>query len=93
MFNDSNWGGYLLYNFWPGQMIFMDGHTHVFGEELTKEYLDVTSLAPGWESTLDKYAVGWIIIPTDSDLAQELETLSNWFVTYEDSTAVIFERK
>ncbi len=93
MFNDSNWGGYLLYNFWPGQKIFMDGHTHVFGEELTKEYLDVISLAPGWEGTLDKYAVGWIIIPMDSPLAQELEQLPNWSITYTDSTAVIFERK
>jgi hypothetical protein len=92
MFNDSNWGGYLLYNLWPEQKIFMDGHTHVFGEELTKEYLNVINLTPGWEEILDKYTVEWIIIPTNSPLAQAFRLLPNWKVAYEESTTIIYEK-
>lgn len=93
MFNAFDWGGYLLFELWPDQQIFMDGHTHIFGEELTKEYVTVTGLDKGWEEILGKYQVQLVIMPEDSELVRQLESQADWQVIYADSTTVILQRR
>ncbi len=36
LFNEFDWGGYILLKTWPQYQIFMDGHTHIYGEEFNK---------------------------------------------------------
>jgi hypothetical protein len=42
MFNEFDWGGYLVLTLSPRRQIFMDGHTHIYGEALTREYETVS---------------------------------------------------
>ena len=93
MFNEFDWGGYLLLNLWPHQQIFMDGFTHIYGEVLTREYQQVISLETGWEEILKKYDVNWVIIRVNTALAKKLSVSPEWIKEYEDQTAVIFVRK
>lgn len=93
MFNEFDWGGYLLLKLWPRQQIFMDGHTHIYGEELTKEYERVIALAPGWEDVLAKYDVTWAIIRQNAPLVDALSGTDEWDVAYEDDTAAILTRR
>ena len=93
MFNEFTWGGYLLYRLWPEQLVFIDGQTDFYGEALTREYLQVKDVDAGWENVLDKYQVGWVIIPSSAHLASELRELPGWEPIYEDSTAQIFRRE
>jgi len=93
MFNEFDWGGYLLLNLWPNQQIFMDGHTHIYGEVLTREYERVITLGNGWVEILNKYDVKWIIIRTHTSLANQLASSPNWKTAYKDKTAIIFVRK
>ena len=62
MFNEFDWGGYLLLRLWPTYQIFMDGHTHIYGEALTREYEQVLAQSDGWQKILNKYDVRWAII-------------------------------
>jgi hypothetical protein len=93
MFNEFDWGGYLLLKLWPRYQIFMDGHTHIYGEALTREYEQVISLGNGWQQILNKYDVKWILIRVNTPLANALGASADWTPTYEDQTAVIFMRK
>lgn len=93
MFNEFDWGGYLLLRLWPTQQIFMDGHTHIYGEALTREYERVITLDEGWEDILETYDVDWVIMRQNSPLVRALSTLENWEVAYEDKTAVILVRR
>jgi hypothetical protein len=93
MFNEFDWGGYLLLNLWPNQQIFMDGHTHIYGEKLTREYEQVITQGKGWEVILNKYNVKWIIIRVNTSLAKALSSSTGWTPAYEDKTAIIFVRK
>jgi hypothetical protein len=93
MFNEFDWGGYLLLRLWPDQQIFMDGHTHIYGEALTREYEQVITLSPGWEDILQKYDVNWVIMRRNTPLVKALSTLDNWQTAYEDPTAVILVRR
>jgi hypothetical protein len=88
-FNHFPWGGYLLYRLWPEERVFIDGQTDFYGEALTRQYEQVITLSPGWESVIDQYAVGWVLVPPDSPLANELVKRTGWQVVYEDETAVV----
>jgi len=93
MFNEFDWGGYLLLNLWPSQQIFMDGHTHIYGEELTREYEDVVTLRTSWENILTKYNIEWIIMRANAPLINTLASSGNWSIAYQDNTATILIRK
>ena len=90
-FNEFDWGGYLLYRLWPEQKIFMDGHTHIYGDALSREYVSVVELDPGWEAILDKYQIEWVILRSGQPLASALAQ-AGWQVIYDDDIAVIFQR-
>lgn len=91
MFNEFDWGGYVLLKLWPSQQIFMDGHTHIYGEALTREYEQVIALNEGWENILTKYDVTWAIVRTDAPLVIALST-NGWQEVYRDETAVVLAK-
>lgn len=93
MFNEFDWGGYLLLKLWPTQQIFMDGHTHIYGEKLTREYEHVITLSKDWEDILKKYDIKWVIVRREASLAKALTASGNWTSAYEDATAIILTRK
>ena len=93
MFNEFDWGGYLLLNLWPSQQIFMDGHTHIYGEELTREYEDVVTLRTGWENILTKHKIEWIIMRANAPLINTLASSDNWSIAYQDNTTTILIHK
>jgi hypothetical protein len=93
MFNEFDWGGYLLLRLWPRYQVFMDGHTHIYGEELTKEYERVITLGADWEKILAKYDVTWTIVRANSPLIEALYATGDWLIAYQDQTAVILTRK
>ena len=93
MFNEFDWGGYLLLNLWPDQEVFMDGSTHIYGEELTREYERVITMDLGWEDILAKYNVTWVILRANTPLARTLSTSGDWKMVYSDPTSSILVRE
>jgi hypothetical protein len=91
MFNHFVWGGYILFREWPKQLVFIDGQTDFYGEALTREYVRVVNLEPGWKNILNKYNVTWALLPADSPLAEALAA-QNWHELYGDATAVILKK-
>lgn len=89
-FNYFPWGGYLLYRLWPEQLVFIDGQTDFYGEELTRQYERVITLQPGWQGIFHKYNINWVIMPADSPLAAYLNENDAWETIYQDQAAAIF---
>lgn len=92
MFNEFNWGGYLLYRLWPEQRVFLDSQTDFYGEALVRKYNQVITAGEGWESILIQYDVNWVIVRADSALAHALRADGTWRIVYQDPLAVIFSR-
>lgn len=88
-FNYFPWGGYLLYRTWPEMLVFIDGQTDFYGEELTRKYEKVITLSPGWEDVLHIYQVSWVLMPTQSELIQHLQELGGWNAVYQDQISTI----
>lgn len=91
MFNDFDWGGYLLLHLSPRQQIFMDGHTHIYGEALTREYETIVTLGKGWQDILEKHEVEWAIVRVDSPVSTSLKN-NSWAIIYQDQTSVILRK-
>jgi hypothetical protein len=91
MFNEFDWGGYLLLKLKPSQQIFMDGHTHIYGEALTREYETVVTVGKDWQKIFDKYQIEWAIIRENAPIAGALEEL-HWKIVYQDDTAVVLHK-
>jgi len=92
MFNEFNWGGYILYQTWPKQKVFLDSQSDFYGEALMRDYEQIISARGDWESQLEKYKIDWLIIPVNSSLGIRLSENQNWETTYKDGTSVIIRR-
>jgi hypothetical protein len=92
MFNDYDWGGYLMLAM-PERKAFIDGRNDIYGEELLREYLRIVSVHPKWEEVIEKYGVGWVIVPSNKALATYLALRSDWKPVYIDSAAAIFAKR
>ncbi len=91
MFNNFDWGGYLIFNLWPEKKVFIDGQTDVYGEALTRKYEQIITLKSDWENILPEYDVRWAIIPPNWPLSDALRK-AGWRELYRDKTAAIFGR-
>jgi hypothetical protein len=92
MFNEFNWGGYLLYRLWPEQRVFLDSQTDFYGEALVRKYEQAITASAGWENVLSRYNVSWVILPQKARLISVLEK-EGWVTIYKDDTAVILKDK
>jgi hypothetical protein len=91
LFNDFDWGGYLIYRLYPSTRVSIDGRTQVY-ESVLREYMRTWFLAPGWESFLEECDPEVVVWPAEAPLASMLRRLPQWQVVFEDDTAVVFHR-
>jgi hypothetical protein len=92
MFNEFNWGGYLLHRLWSRQLVFMDSQTDFYGESLTRDYSQIIHAESGWQAILQNYEIDWVIIQSDSPLAHALEDELHWRILYRDKTSSILRK-
>jgi hypothetical protein len=87
IFNDYNWGGYLIYNL-PEAPVFVDGRTDLYGDEILNDYLEVIFCKEDWQETLDKHGLEVLVIRSDSCL-KGLALGEGWKVLYLDEKSVV----
>jgi hypothetical protein len=92
MFNNDEFGDYLIYRGYPTYKVFFDGRSDMYGPALMKEYYKVINFRPGWERVLEKYHIGWIFFDSGSRFSTFLLKDSNWVLIYSDKVADIFVR-
>jgi len=93
MFNNDEFGDYIIYASWPEYRVFVDGRIDMYGVEITKEYFKVIRIEPGWDNVLRKYDINWIIYNNKSALSRFLLERNDWKLIYSDKVANIFVRR
>lgn len=93
MFNEFTWGGYLLYRLWPEKEVYIDAQSDFYGEELTREFLQIAEAEPGWAEQLEHHDIQWIVLAPTRPLAPWLDESTEWEAVYRDETAVIWVRQ
>lgn len=94
LYNDYNFGGYLLWKLDPRRKVFVDGRLEVYGPGgHLDEYLRVSNGAPGWPGILDRYRVNTCVVRADRPIAQQLDKSGVWEMVYFDYNAAVFLRQ
>ncbi|MGH7794011.1 MAG: hypothetical protein ACREQ2_03790 [Candidatus Binatia bacterium] len=90
MFNNDEFGDYIIYAAWPKYKVFIDGRTDMYGAVRVKEYIKVSLAQGGWESILEKYNITWVFHDPNSVLSKLLLERQEWKLVYSDNVANIF---
>jgi hypothetical protein len=93
MFNNDEFGDYIIFAAWPNYLVFMDGRSDMYGEKLGSAYLNVANVQPGWKEIVSKFDISWIIFDTHSALTAALRDQPDWQPIYSDQVATIFVKK
>jgi hypothetical protein len=90
MFNDDEFGDYIIYSAYPQYRVFIDSRVDMHGSQKLKDYLTMVYFRPGWEKIVEKYNINWIIVSSDSILSRYLLERNDWKLIYADKVARIF---
>jgi len=90
MFNDDEFGDYLIYAAWPEYKVFFDGRSDMYGETWGRQYLKVANIQPGWEKVIAENRITWVFSSARSPLSTILLENKEWKLIYTDNVAHIY---
>jgi hypothetical protein len=90
MFNNDEFGDYLIFAAWPAYRVFMDGRTDMYGEKYGRAYFRGALAQRGWKEVFEKYEITWVLFDTESPLSAALQEQKDWQIIYSDHVATIF---
>ena len=90
MFDNDEFGDYIIYAAWPKYKVFFDGRSDMYGTDIFKEYYKIIYFKQGWEKTIEKYDITWIIYNANSVFSRFLLQNDEWKLIYADKVANIF---
>jgi hypothetical protein len=93
MFNDDEFGDYIIYSAYPRYKVFIDSRVDMYGVDQFRDYLTMVYFKPGWEKIIEKYEIHWVILNSDSILSRYLKEREDWRLIYSDGVANIFLRR
>lgn len=90
IFNEYNWGGYLIWNLRDFK-IFVDGRTDLFGDEIIGEWVEIINAEENWQKKLDLWEIDYVLIRPDRPLA--LAAAETWKTLINSEELILLERK
>jgi hypothetical protein len=88
VFNDFNWGGYLIWNL--RMPVSIDGRANVYGDQRIDRSLATWNGAPDWHTDPDLQSAGLVVGPNSAPLTQLLRTDPHFQLAYQDKVAAVF---
>lgn len=94
VFGPQWWGDWLAWDGPQPTRVFMTTHVHLAPATVWKDYLRVARGLTGWQQTLDRYAVGTLVVDKTLQvpLVDAVRGVEGWTIVYEDEQGLIAER-
>jgi len=93
LFHHVNWGGALIYAFYPRLQVFIDPRADCYPLEVFYDYLAMHRVDGDWKQVLDRFRINTIAYPQDSELARALRLEPDWRQGYADGQAVVYLKR
>ena len=88
LYNDYNWGGYLI---WALRVpVSIDGRQNLYGDQRIDRSMATWSAQPDWASDAQLTSAGVVIGPVKAALTQVLRMDPRFQLVYEDKVAAVF---
>lgn len=72
IFNNYNYGGYLIYRLAPNSKVFIDGRVDLYGDKLFNDFVDIYEGKSSWKEKFDKLSIDVAIVEEDAPIRQLL---------------------
>jgi hypothetical protein len=93
LFLPDYFAGYVIYYFHPRIRCTIDDRMDFYGETIVRQYQALLSLRPGYEDTLDRWRVRYLLLPEKSGLASALRETPKWQLLFSDGDATVWRRR
>jgi len=90
MFNDYNWGGYLIWHL-RDTPVFVDGRTDLFGDEILNDYVNVISRQFELSAFIEKYEIDFLLVEPGLIPVDVIEN-DDLRIVFEDDVSMIIKR-
>lgn len=88
---DDQWASYLIYRLYPQARVFIDTRYEFFGEEFTRQYLELVDQARHDPAALDPWGVDFLLL-NKARLSRRPMSRPGWLLAYEDAQALLYRR-
>jgi hypothetical protein len=92
IFNDYNWGGYLIWKLYPERRVFIDGRADVYSDAFLFDYVSALNAKPSWREQFQRFDIQTVLIEPRSSLATLLRQDKQWRTVFEDAGSIVFAR-
>ena len=89
LYNTYEWGGYLIWRFWPRMHVFIDGRCEVYLDDLMGQAIAVEDGSEGWPQVLARWDVRMLLVRYRKRDSSHLFSRDGWRCVYWDDVAVI----
>ena len=94
LYNDYDWGGYLIWNLHPRRGVFIDGRAEVYyGKQVFEDAMTLSDAADGWQAALDRRQVDVVLTRLDGKLAAALSGSPGWKTVFTGPVERVFVRR
>lgn len=93
LFNDYDWGGYLINRLYPVVPVFIDGREEFYGGQIFGDYVHIKKADEGWGDLLKQYGVDVVLIWRNSKLAKALGSEDGWREEFTGPVEAVFVRR
>ena len=87
LFNDYNWGGYLIWHL-RDTPVFVDGRTDLFGDEILAEWQQVLQGENGWQEVLLREDISAILLRNERRYTSHFLE-EGWVKVFEDDLSIL----
>lgn len=96
IFNQYEWGGYLIYQFPGEEIVSIDGRNDLYGAAHNRKYIEAMEGIPTWRQTFEEWGVEIALIskgPQGWGLRFVLNADPEWDLAFEGRAALVFVRR
>lgn len=92
LFNEYEWGGYLIYALHPERRVFIDGRADLYGDEWVEEHTRIVRLQADWGEVTRQHDIRLALVKKGGPLAALLDCHPEWAEVYAGEVERLFVR-
>jgi hypothetical protein len=96
VFNDYNYGGYLIYRFSQSDTplkVYVDGREEMYGDAFLRHYFHVSWGYTGWKTSFEREGFTAAIMRTSMAVAPLIADDPDWEIAWKNQSYVLFVKK